>query len=1053
MPDTGTSRTIINSNIFHRLHTNLQGDSPRCKTANGSRLDISGTARFNISYEGITIETDALVSNDLAENMLISKMDCVRLDIIPPTFPLPMRFTQNFDTHAARTYEKTTENNTACASKDEHKQDPYFRKLLEEFKQVFDDSRLTPMAGQPMSIHLNRDDPTYKPLRVATARKIPIHFEKEAAKTLQWFIDSKVIAKVDNNTFTEWCSPGFFVPKPNGKCRLVVDYKQLNKYVQRTAHPFPSPRDIIKDIKPDSKWFMKLDALQGYYQLPLSKEASDLSTFLLPSGRYKFLRAPMGLNISSDGFCYRTDEILRPVPDLLKIVDDALLQAPTKAELLRRFRLALECCRRHNLTLSVDKIEFGQEIHYAGYLLSANGVKPDPKRLAAITEFPQPTDLKTLRGFLGLANQLGHFMPDLAHMTKPLRQLLKKETAWQWTVEQQRAFDQTKELLTSPSIVQPFKQGREIELLTDASRLCGLGYALMQKEGDRRYLIQCGSRSLNSAETRYATNELECLAICWAIRDCKHYLAGAKFTVITDHRPLVGVFQKPLIEQTNARLLRLQEKLQDYTFTVVWSPGKTNYIADALSRAPVFDPPEKEEYAVNHIIAENLHTILSVKSKEFVQATRDDEEYLLIRKAILDGKKINDLPPNHPARPYNLVWNELSVHGGLILLNNEVLIVPRALRRSMLQNMHKSHAGILRTLTYARKRFYWPNMTKHIKQMINACDECQLHRPSKPTLTVHKRPKAEQPMDELATDLFEFQGKQYIVIIDRYSLYPWVFPLRSTTTNVITNILRTIFSEYGHPRTILSDNGPQFRSEFRKFCEERGISHETSSPYNPRSNGLSEIAVKNMKLLLKKSRNFKDFIDRLTHYRHMPTSKGEKSPAELFFQRYVRSGEFEASELVPYKNKKRHYKDNIPQGKPTLNGKEKQLEPGQTVRVQDVFDKTWTQIAHITKKVSPRSYEIQYDDGKIKIRNIKFLKPLPPNSPVRPVIAPKIERKKSLNKDPLSENIPQSKVRKRQHKMQLRNNKSQDSDMDIALRRSGRTRKPPAFYSARAIGP
>ena len=145
-------------------------------------------------------------------------------------------------------------------------------------------------------------------MRITSARKVPLHFQDEADKTLQWFLDSEVIEPVPNSETTEWCSPGFFVAKNNGKVRLVVDYQEINKHKQRPVHPFPSPRDIVKDIKPESKWFLKLDATQGYYHIPLDEESRNLTTFLLPSGRYRFTRAPMGLSPNSDGFCVKSDK-------------------------------------------------------------------------------------------------------------------------------------------------------------------------------------------------------------------------------------------------------------------------------------------------------------------------------------------------------------------------------------------------------------------------------------------------------------------------------------------------------------------------------------------------------------------------------------------------------------------------------------------------------------------------------------------------------------------------------------------------------------------------
>ena len=142
--------------------------------------------------------------------------------------------------------------------------------------------------------------------------------------------------------------------------------------------------------------------------------------------------------------------------------------------------------------------------------------------------------------------------------------------------------------------MKPYDPELPTELLTDASRNYGIGYAIIQRETDGSpRLVDCHSRSLTPTESRYATIELELLAIVWAAKKLEFFLRGApRFKVITDHRPLVGLFQKELFQIPNPRLLRLREKLAGLVFEVEWRPGKEHRIADALSRAPVFQPPE-----------------------------------------------------------------------------------------------------------------------------------------------------------------------------------------------------------------------------------------------------------------------------------------------------------------------------------------------------------------------------------------------------------------------------------------------------------------------------
>ncbi len=124
--------------------------------------------------------------------------------------------------------------------------------------------------------------------------------------------------------------------------------------------------------------------------------------------------------------------------------------------------------------------------------------------------------------------------------------------------------------------IQHFNPIHRTHLLTDASRLKGIGYALVQYDSSNRMsLIRCGSHSLKEAEQRYATAELECLTITWAISECQHHLLRCPepFTVITNHRPLLGIFSKDLPSLKNTRLQRLRQKVTDYQFQVTWKEG------------------------------------------------------------------------------------------------------------------------------------------------------------------------------------------------------------------------------------------------------------------------------------------------------------------------------------------------------------------------------------------------------------------------------------------------------------------------------------------------
>ena len=273
--------------------------------------------------------------------------------------------------------------------------------------------------------------------------------------------------------------------------------------------------------------------------------------------------APMGLNTSSDEWCCHYDRMVIGLPWAKKIVDDTIIWAPTLEELQARASIILECCRDLNITISLKKLELGKEITFAGHIVNQSGIRPGDSKYKATAEFPTPSNISQLRSFLGLANQLTAFIPDQAHMTANLRPLLKKATAWVWTSDMEEDFQRVKLLLTTTTTVQPFNPNLDTILMTDASRLYGIGFALLQPQPKEKWsLIQCGSASLTPTQTRYATIELECMAIQWAIQKCAYYLRSLPtFQVWTDHKPLVGIFQKSICDLDNPRLMRMREKI------------------------------------------------------------------------------------------------------------------------------------------------------------------------------------------------------------------------------------------------------------------------------------------------------------------------------------------------------------------------------------------------------------------------------------------------------------------------------------------------------------
>ena len=487
-----------------------------------------------------------------------------------------------------------------------------------------------------------------------------------------------------------------------------------------------------------------------------------------------------------------------------KLVDDILIVGDTVEKLLDRIKKVFQRCEEHDITLSKKKYQIGTEVKFAGYVISAQGVWPDPDKIAAIAQFPIPENLTDLKSFLGLANQFSDLSPDLKHAMEPMKGLLKKKNAFVWNESHTKSMEAVKAIITGSQCLAHFNPKLPTMLLADASRT-GLGYVLIQTEETPsskpvRKLITCGSRFLSEAESNYAVVELELLAIQWAIKKCRLYLIGAQFEVITDHQPLVAIMNgRNLDAMQNARIHRLVSKLLGYTFKVSWTPGKTQCIADALSRSPVFAAEEAPDILVCAVLntreSQNLDTEGSQRAhdpalEKLTAHAKADQAYQKIREAVKGRKAPNQLPTTHPAQQLKSQWDALSTMPELphLLLYHGRIVVPDVAKAEVLKTLHVQHTGESKTLANARQLYFWVGLTRDIKLMVATCQVCLAHTPSQ-RLEPQIQTSSSRPWEAVSVDLGYYHGTHYLVLMDRYSGWPLVQPLKKLDTSAVTTIL------------------------------------------------------------------------------------------------------------------------------------------------------------------------------------------------------------------------------------------------------------------------
>jgi len=309
------------------------------------------------------------------------------------------------------------------------------------------------------------------------------------------------------------------------------------------------------------------------------------------------------------------------------------------------------------------------------------------------------------------------FIPDLASIARPIQDLTKKHVEFVWGKKQQHALDKLKSLMAKPDVLAYFRNDCQTRVVTDASPT-GLGAVLTQGQNSIWRVIAYASRSLSDVERRYSQTKKEALAIVWAVERFNFYLFGMQFELESAHKPLECIYgckSKP-----SARIVRWVLRLQGYNFTVVYRAGKTN-IADMLSRLNLKvnrDYSEKYYYVAALV---GRSTIPALRSDEIDVASKNDPELVELRQCIQTGNWANC-----SCKKYLPVRQELCNYGNL-LLRGTGIIIPKELRKRVLELAHKGHQGIVKTKSMLRVKVWWPGMDKEGERLCRTCHGCQVN--------------------------------------------------------------------------------------------------------------------------------------------------------------------------------------------------------------------------------------------------------------------------------------------------------------------------------------
>ena len=844
------------------------------------------------------------------------------------------------------------------------------------FKQFPDAFKDTPGTLPGKKVHLTTIEGSTPVVRCA--RTLPESRKQVVRDELQRLVDAGIIVPVDEPT--DWVSQMSVAEKKAG-IRICIDPRPLNEALKREHYKLPTLEDVLPDLT-KAKVFSVCDLKSGYLHCELDHASSLLTTFATPFGRYRWLRLPFGLKVSSEIFQKRLHHALEGLEGVRCIADDVIIWGRTDEEHDARVCTFLKCCVDKGITLSKEKCRFGlNEIPFMGHVLTSDGLKPDPSKVEAVQNMAPPQDKAAVERLRGTVNYLSKFVPNLSDVMRPIYDLARPTSEWTWDAVHEKAFTEMKRLLTQAPVLAYFDPSKSLTIQCDASGQ-GLGAALLQDGQPLAY----ASRALSEAEARYATIEKEMLAIVFSLEKWHQYTFGRPVTVYSDHKPLASIVKKPL-DRAPKRLQGMLMRALAYDIEVRYLNGKEMYLADTLSRAHLPRTSDCGQEEFETINALSYLIMPEEKIHEIRQHTSDDTSLQQLKRIIQEGWPADEksLPPL--VTPYFSVRDELAVTDGLIF-RGERLVIPKGMRAAVKKDIHSGHQGIEACLRRAREHVYWPGMNKELKAWIRTCETCRENEltPCKETLMSHEIP--EGAWEKIGADLFTYHDKEYLVTVCYKSNFWELDPLTNTKSSTVIKKLKSHLARYGIPRQLVTDNGPQFTSsEFKSFTKKWGIEHTTTSPYHSKANGKVESAVKTAKRMLRKtSKSGEDQYLALLNIRNTPTQGVASSPAQRLLGRRTRSllpstrslleprnppNLYEMEQLQLNQKRQQCYYNRLAHDLPALN-------VGDTVRMKPfVLGKHDWDKGKVTKRLDERSYEIQ-SHGSTYRRNRQHLVKSPP---------------------------------------------------------------------------
>lgn len=688
------------------------------------------------------------------------------------------------------------------------------RSLLKYYAEIFE----TPKKLPPKRAidHRILTLPDHKPINVRPYKYG--HVQKEEIEKL---VVEMLQAGVIRPSHSPYSSPVLLVKKKDGGWRFCVDYRKLNQATVSDKFPIPVIEELLDELN-RATVFSKLDLKSGYHQIRMKEEDVEKTVFRTHEGHYEFLVMPFGLTNALATFQSLMNQVFKPFLRrcVLVFFDDILVYSADIDEHAKHLGMVFNVLKDNQLFANKKKCVIAHsQIQYLGHMISKRGVEADEDKIKKMINWPPPTNISGLRGFLGLTGYYRRFVKGYGEIAAPLTKLLQKN-AFKWNEEANTAFENLKLAMTTLPVLALPDWNIPFIIETDASGV-GLG-AVISQNG---HPIAFFSQKLSTRAQNKSIYERELMAVVLSVQKWRHYLLGRKFTILSDQKALKFLLEQREVQPQFQKWLT---KLLGYDFEILYQPGHQNKAADALSRME--QPVELHSLTTTGII--------DVKLIE--QEVENDAEL----KKIMENLKKNA----EEGSKFQVEKGRLLYKGRMVVSQTSTLI-PK-----ILHTFHDSilggHSGFLRTYKRISGELYWRGMKAEIKKYVEQCEICQRNKyeATKPAGVLQPIPIPDRILEDWTMDFIEglplAGGVNVImVVVDRLSKYSYFISLRHpfSAKQVASIFIDRIVSKHGIPKSIITDRDKIFLSNFwKELFATMGTILKRSTAFHPQTDGQTE---------------------------------------------------------------------------------------------------------------------------------------------------------------------------------------------------------------------